>query len=84
MVPFSLLFKLELCYVSPTAHVYNADEYNPDEDLGNMDHFEPDLRPGSDHESDDDLVTPPIYNSDEEQDKALTVLFFANVEKNRM
>ena len=33
--------------------MYNADEYNPDEDLGNMDHFEPDLRPGSDHESDE-------------------------------
>ena len=54
----------------------NADEYNPDEDLGNMDHFEPDLRPGSDHEIDDDLVTPPLYNSDEEQDEVFDSAFF--------
>ena len=64
--------------------IYDADEYNPDEDLGNMDHFEPDLRPGSDHDSDDDLVTPPMYNSDEEQDEVFDSAFFANVEKNRM
>jgi hypothetical protein len=29
--------------------------------IDDLDHFEPELYPGSDHESDNEMVTPPIY-----------------------
>ena len=67
--------------------IYDADEYNsPTRTLviWTILIFKPDLRPGSDHYRDDDLVTPPMYNSDVEEDEVFDSAFFANVEKNRM
>lgn len=51
--------------------------------IDDLDHFEPELYPGSDRESDNEMVTPPIYKSDGEEDEIIVSGFFANVEKNR-
>ena len=53
-------------------------------DLDDFSHFEPDLYPGSDHSSDDDMVTPPIYNSDGEEDETIDSAFFANITQDRL
>ena len=51
------------------------EDLNDSSQVDDLSHFEPDLYHGSDHSSDDDMVTPPIHNSDGEEDEIFTVHF---------
>ena len=50
----------------------SEEETHSQDDLGtrqeNVDHFNPTIRPGSDHDCDEEWVDPPAYKSDEESD----------------
>ena len=65
--------------------MYVKDSQTYEDFIDALDHFKPELYPGSDHESvsDNEMVTPPIYESDGEEDEIIDSGFFANVEKNR-
>lgn len=49
------------------------------------DHFNPILKPGSDHESDEEWVDPPGYESDDdEEQEELDHTFYANINQDRL
>ena len=50
-----------------------------------LDHFNPFIKPGSDHESDEDWVDPPAYESeDDEIPEELDHTFYANLNQDRI
>ena len=65
--------------------MYGKDSQTYEDFIDDLDHFTPELYPGSDHESvsDNEMVSPLIYESDGEEDEIIDSGFFANVEKNR-
>ena len=62
----------------------NEQNIDDSSDLDDLSHFEPDLYPGSDHASDDNMMTPPMYSSDNEDDATFDSAFFANVTQDRL
>ena len=67
----------------------SEEETHSQDDIGtrqeNFDHFNPTIRPGSDHDCDEEWVDPPAYKSDEESDDLeLDNTFYANLNHDRL
>ena len=59
----------------------NEQNIDDSSDLDDLSHFEPDLYPGSDHASDDNMMTPPMDSSDNEDDATFDSAFLPMLHK---